>query len=100
MMSAATPETNGADSEVPPLCSTLEAAVPGKFTHEVYRAGFGVQDATLMSPGASRLIVPPSSVHPLELRLLMLSVSQPVVAKSRASAHFVCDENASWMASP
>ncbi len=39
-----------------------------------------------MSPGATRSTVPPLSSKPAELSELMLSLSQPVVAKSRASA--------------
>ena len=51
-----------------------------------YSVGLASHEAKLRSPGATRSTVPPSSVNPPELSELMLSLSQPVVAKSRASA--------------
>ncbi len=80
MTSAAAPATNGADSLVPPL-SSMSEGWPWKLTHSVKRVEFASQEAKLMSPGATRLTVPPVSSNPLELSELMLSLSQPVVAK-------------------
>ena len=84
MTSAAAPATNGDDSLVPPASSTGEDW-PLKLVHSE-NTGLASHDAKLRSPGATRLIVEPVSSNPPELSELMLSFSQPVVAKSRAAA--------------
>ena len=79
MTSAAAPATNGEDSLVPPLSSTCEDW-PLKLT-QPQKTGLASHEAKLRSPGATRLTVPPVWVKPPELSELMLSFSQPVVAK-------------------
>ena len=84
MTSAAPPATNGEDSLVPPLSSTSDGC-PTKLVHSA-NSGLGSHEAKLRSPGAIRSSVSPVSSKPLELSELMLLFSQPVVAKSLASA--------------
>ena len=79
MTRAAAPATNGDDSLVPPLSSTSEDS-PLKFTQPA-NTGLASHDAKLRSPGATMSIVCPVSEKPLELSELMLSSSQPLVAK-------------------
>jgi hypothetical protein len=80
MISAAAPATNGEASLVPPL-SSMSEGWPVKLVHSVYSVASASHEAKLMSPGATRSMVPPVSSVPLELSELMLSLSQPVVAK-------------------
>ena len=79
MTSAAAPATNGDDSLVPPL-SSISEDWPLKLTQPA-KVGLASQEAKLRSPGATRSTVPPVSSKPPELSELMLSSSQPVVAK-------------------
>ena len=85
MTSAATPATNGADSLVRPL-SSMSEGWPRKLTHPANSVALASQEAKLMSPGATRSMVRPVWSNPPELSELMLSLSQPVVAKYRAAA--------------
>jgi hypothetical protein len=64
---------------VPPDSSTIE----GWFLKLVQPEKFGLasQEAKPRSPGATRSRVRAVSVKPLELRELMLSFNQPVLAK-------------------
>ena len=85
MTSAAMPATNGDDSLVPPD-SSMSDGWPWKLVHSLYIAVSVLHEAKLRSPGATRSTVPPCSLKPPELSELMLSLSQPVVEKSRARA--------------
>ena len=79
MTSAAAPATNGEDSLVPPDSSTSEDW-PLRLTQPA-KTGLASQEAKLRSPGASRSIVRPVSVNPLEDSELMLLLSQGLVEK-------------------
>ncbi len=85
---AAAPDTNGADSLVPPA-SSIALGLPRLLVHSEYLV-FASQEAQLRSPGATRLTVPPASLKPAELNELMLLSSQPLGAKYLAPPMLAC----------
>src|SRR3984957_18466598 len=99
MSSAAAPDTNGADSLVPPA-SSKSLGSPSSLTHSEYMSVFASQEAQPWSPGATRSTVPPASSNPAELNELMLSDSQPLLAKYRVPSMPACASAWNWVVAP